>query len=85
MDNRASSPLAAFQIDFDQPLELVGDDFISPVALCAADRLPHFVETNPDQDGDYWLVLPDGGRFCSSATGDALPWGMVRNTIEVSA
>lgn len=79
MDNPASPPVQGAAIDFGQPLELVSDEGTSPVTLCAADRLPHFVEANPDHDGDFWLVRPDGSRFCVDAAGDATPWGVVRN------
>jgi hypothetical protein len=78
------SDTEAPEIDWSQSLDLItGDGSIRPVRLCPEDKLPHWVETNPDDDGDFWLFLPDGkggeSRFCSDVTGDAEPWGTVRN------
>ena len=72
------------EIDWSQPLDLItGNGSIKPVRLCPDDRLPHWVETNPDEAGDFWLLLPDGkgaeSRFCSDVSGDAEPWGTVCN------
>lgn len=76
------------EIDWSQPLDLItGDGSIRHVRLCPDDNLPHWVETNPDEDGDFWLLLPapaasgntGESRFCADVTGDATPWGTLRN------
>jgi hypothetical protein len=76
----------ATEVNWSQPLELVTDTGVVPVKLCPADRLPSFVEANPDADGDYWLLLTDQGgaaaRMCSAPDGDATPWGRLRNVAE---
>ncbi|OYW50749.1 MAG: hypothetical protein B7Y36_18885 [Novosphingobium sp. 28-62-57] len=87
---------AAVEIDWSQPLELVSSDGnATPVRLCSPAKLPRWVDTNPDADGDFWLLLPsarpgmaktrgkaDESRFCSDVSGDAQPWGTVRNRAE---
>lgn len=75
----------AKDLDWSQPLELVTETGVVLVTLCPTDRLPSFAETNPDEDGDFWLLLPDRkgaqSRFCSDVTGDATPWGQLRNVV----
>lgn len=84
---------AAVEIDWSRPLELVSHDGnATPVRLCPQDKLPRWVDTNPDADGDFWLLMRahrpgmartrgkvDESRFCSDVSGDAQPWGTVRN------
>lgn len=77
------------QIDWSRPLELVSEGKITPVALCTEDQLPHYVDTNPDADGDFWMLLPNArsgdSRFCADVTGDAHPWGELRNVVDATA
>lgn len=89
---------AAPEIDWSKLLELVsGEGVASPVRLCPQAKLPRWVKTNPDTDGDFWLLLPNTrpgmaktgkageSRFCADVTGDAQPWGTVRNRVDGAA
>jgi len=66
-------------IDWTKPLEFSDG---TPVVLSPQDV---WNKTNPDEDGDYWVRLPDGHDTCCDASGKNWHFGQLRNRAEPAA